>query len=65
MKEKVDAMYSCADIEGMFVVVVVVIAEVDMSARESKVRDLRAGELYSSQSQAKQSRGSQKSESDV
>ena len=39
VKEKVVTVYSCADVKGMFGVVVV-IAGVDMSGKEPNVRDL-------------------------
>ena len=71
MKEKVDAAYSCADVEGMFEVVVV-ITGVDMSAREPKVRDLgrqKAAEsrrvIFKSEPGRAEQRRKSESESDV
>ena len=62
VKENVEAAHGCADVEGMFAVVVVVIAGTCLRLRESPKsvmwvvrRCLRANELYSSQSQAEQS----------
>ena len=74
VKEKVDAAYGCADVEGMFAVVVVVIAGgwVSVSAREPKVRDLgrqKAAEsrrvIFKSEPGRAEQRRKSESESDV